>query len=404
MIVARPWAWVLAISVVATAVAPPAAAWTHRGAKWRRSDMPVPYYINQDLARNLADTAVVTALRSGFEAWAEPECGWAESRFLGRTDNFDFGRDDDHNVVSWRFNQWTESETAIAVTSTITGFSQEIRDSDMIFNDVNFDFDTRGARNRMDIAAVGTHEAGHFFGLGHTDDRQATMFPTTGPGNTNPRTIDEDDIEGICDLYALATRPGVSMGEPCGEGCEGTLICLSDETAQGVPYCTHDCDFRDDCPEGFFCVQGESTNLCRRYAEGDEPGADLGDACSSPETGGACQIGLFCVQDGDASYCTGQCDDFSNPLVSAECPPGWACQQRRGGVYACLVGDDEAAVADPPPDLPDDEAPDDGEPESETEDGVDDAEADMGVDNSLCATPPATAGGLPVWGLLVARR
>lgn len=378
-----------------------AGAWTHRGAKWERSVMPVQYEINRDLARNLSDQAVVAAIRAGYDAWAEPECAWAESRYMGRTDNFQFGRDDGKNVVSWRFRSWSESSDAIAVTSTITGFSQNIRDSDMVFNDINFDFATQVTPGRMDVAAIATHEAGHFFGMGHAqerEDRDATMWPSTGPSNISPRTLHEDDIEGICDLYAVEFAPGVEMGEPCGEGCEGGLVCLNDDTAGGVAYCTRECEFRDDCPAGYFCVSGEREDdkLCRRYPEGEEPGADLGDACSSEGTGSACQIGLFCTQDGQVEYCTGRCQDETNVLVAAACPPDYCCEARRGGIFACLLiqPGDQCEGADFRAEQEKEELPEEGDEEGDGEAGAGEEAAgeDGPVDNSLCTSAPVGAG------------
>ncbi len=406
----------LAVFCVVVTLSAPATGWgwTHRGAKWPRSDMPIRYSIHNALAKNLTDGRVLHALRLGFDVWSDPDCAWAESQYIGRTDNFQFGRDDGKNVVSWRFNAWSESDNAIAVTSTITGFSQNIRDSDMIFNDVNFSFDTQGGRNQMDVRAIATHEAGHFFGLGHSAVRQATMFPSTGAGNLGPRDLHEDDENGICDLYAAERIPGVAMGEPCGEGCEQgevELVCLDDVTADGIPYCTQACEFRDDCPDGYFCVdggRGGEDKYCRRYPEGAEPGADLGDACSSEETGEACQIGLFCARDGRSSYCTGKCQDTSSPLVSASCPEEYCCEARRGGIYACLLLDegedcegfpfeDELDVDEPAPDGEgdDDEGSDEGEEAEEPPAG------DGSVDNSLCTTAPSSPSA--AWSLLFRR-
>ncbi len=208
-------------------------------------------------------------------------------------------------------------------------------------------------------------------------------------------------IEGICDLYPQERIPGVAMGEACGEGCEQDeqkLICLDDITAAGVPYCTHACEFRDDCPEGFLCVVGSSEDdkLCRRYPEGDAPGADLGDACSGEETGFACQIGLFCALDGDVRYCTGKCLDETSPLISTACPAEYCCQARRGGTYACLLAAEgeeceiggfvEPEIRDDPDDLDDTEG---GDGEAGADPGGDEAVEDDGsVDNSLCTTAP----------------
>jgi MYXO-CTERM domain-containing protein len=80
-----------------------------------------------------------------------------------------------------------------------------------------------------------THEFGHFIGLDHTcapaganpwpvDDlgnpvpdcdnasaavRATTMFPSAAPGDLSKRTLEPDDINGVCGIYPVAQDPGV---------------------------------------------------------------------------------------------------------------------------------------------------------------------------------------------------
>lgn len=69
---------------------------------------------------------------------------------------------------------------------------------------------------RTDIQNTVTHEAGHVVGLDHAtyDHPEATMAATAPLGEIAKRTLAEDDVQGICDIY------------PAGGA---TLTCLGDQ-------------------------------------------------------------------------------------------------------------------------------------------------------------------------------
>jgi len=58
----------------------------------------------------------------------------------------------------------------------------------------NWTLDTAG----IHLEAVAIHEIGHLLGLGHSDDRDAIMFPNY---RANVLTLGQDDIEGIRAIY-----------------------------------------------------------------------------------------------------------------------------------------------------------------------------------------------------------
>jgi hypothetical protein len=60
----------------------------------------------------------------------------------------------------------------------------------------------------IDLEAALTHELGHFLGLDHSDVPGATMQPEAmGFGATDLRTLEADDIAGICAIYGEGNLP-----------------------------------------------------------------------------------------------------------------------------------------------------------------------------------------------------
>ncbi len=53
----------------------------------------------------------------------------------------------------------------------------------------------------FDLQSITTHEAGHFLGLAHSASASATMFPAYQEHDTGLRSLDPDDISGICAIY-----------------------------------------------------------------------------------------------------------------------------------------------------------------------------------------------------------
>lgn len=93
----------------------------------------------------------------------------------------------------------------------------EILDADVEFNSASADFTTTLEQVGVDLHSVAMHEAGHFFGLDHTKDFEATMRTTHSPGSITQRDLGQDDIDGICEIYPeTRVLPGGSSCEPKG--------------------------------------------------------------------------------------------------------------------------------------------------------------------------------------------
>ncbi|MBT2401989.1 matrixin family metalloprotease [Streptomyces sp. ISL-100] len=86
------------------------------------------------------------------------------------------------------------------------GIKNDLREADVRFNTTDFDFTnnpTSSCRNKDDIRSVGTHEAGHVFGMGHvaTGHSNLTMYTNSFTCSTKARTLGKGDVLGLRSIY-----------------------------------------------------------------------------------------------------------------------------------------------------------------------------------------------------------
>jgi hypothetical protein len=180
-----------------------------------------------------------------FEAWTLAECPDGERsdmqvRQLDATalcNEAEFNQSGGNVNVLAFVPDWTERElprTAFALTTvwhdTRTG---EILDVDTLVNEELGPYavcppggcDAPGAsRPPVDLRNVLTHEAGHFFGLAHTEiplesleiDEWPTMAPSANPGDTFMRTLVQDDVDGFCSVYPPGSMTAACDFDPIG--------------------------------------------------------------------------------------------------------------------------------------------------------------------------------------------
>lgn len=152
-------------------------------------------------------TAVDCGMGPVFDILAAPDVTCDEAKYNKEGGNA--------NVVAFAsdFAARMYPTDAIAVTivwhNPSTGF---VYDADMIVNEAMGPFVNCGlacgpTETHFDLRNVVTHEAGHFLGLSHSADANATMYYRADPGETSKRSLAQDDIDGLCAIYGAGTLP-----------------------------------------------------------------------------------------------------------------------------------------------------------------------------------------------------
>jgi hypothetical protein len=136
------------------------------------------------------------------------------------------------NVMVFFDEHWPFPQNVLAKTAL--GFSRdtgELRDADLAFNSQDYVFvtDPPASPAEIDLVAVLTHEVGHVLGLGHSDVPAATMRPETqGFATPELRTLDPDDMAGICAIYPPGHAPvnEEALAPPTEQaaGCSGCAV------------------------------------------------------------------------------------------------------------------------------------------------------------------------------------
>lgn len=202
-----------------------------KGVHWDRRDLE--FVINQrgskDIAPGpngrIADT-LITSIRESFQTWTQPDCAELRITFKGLTDREDVGftrgEPDNANIVMWR-EQWPYpgARSAYALTSvTFSVNTGVISDADIELNGDLFTWsdEPRPAPTDVDVRNTLVHEVGHFIGLDHSPNTEATMYAMAPEGEIKKRTLHEDDIAGVCAIYP-PLPPDTEWRGRDGEGC-----------------------------------------------------------------------------------------------------------------------------------------------------------------------------------------
>ncbi len=141
------------------------------------------------------------------------------------------------NILLFQDNCWgyhSADNTLAKTTVSYDANTGEILDADIEINHAYNEITTAPAPTVMtlgpndkshvvyDLQAILTHEMGHFLGLDHTMDPNATMNAAYDPGTIDLRSIEDDDLAGLCTVYPPArtatcdTTPRNGFNGECG--------------------------------------------------------------------------------------------------------------------------------------------------------------------------------------------
>ncbi|MEE2902851.1 MAG: matrixin family metalloprotease [Myxococcota bacterium] len=197
----------------------PSLIWLERNIDW---------YLGEQLTADFGDqTKVVDIVKKSFASWENQSCSDLSFSFQGQKPNLEvrFNQDGlNENVVVFIKQGWLHQPGVVALT--LNAFNRAngvILDTDIEINDEFFVWgDTEQmCSTQMDLENALTHEIGHFIGLSHPPNtpefENTTMFASAEPCEVKKRSLEPDDIEGLCDIYPQG-QPNQQCFPPEGPG------------------------------------------------------------------------------------------------------------------------------------------------------------------------------------------
>ncbi|MFT3922987.1 MAG: matrixin family metalloprotease [Myxococcales bacterium] len=171
--------------------------------------------------RGITEPEAQEALARAIEHWSSVVCPDGQPLDLelvlkGSSATFQ-GQPDELNVLRFLDDTWPYPVASAAQTSV--GFDLETGALSRARVEVNSALHditlTAQSASDVDLEGTLTHELGHFLGLDHSDVPGATMqAEASGMQTLELRTLEADDVAGICEIYGQGQLPELEDDAP----------------------------------------------------------------------------------------------------------------------------------------------------------------------------------------------
>ncbi len=213
----------------------------------------VGYVLQEDASSQIDLEAARPLVKQAFDAWVLADCGGdrpaVSTEDLGDVTCSEIGYDPETknaNIIIFRDESWPYGGNATLALTTVTYAvdSGEIRDADLEINSDQVTFSTSEDSVSVDFLSIMTHEAGHILGLAHSPSPGATMVVEYPPESVTLRTLEADDVAGICAVYPPGTEavcdssPVNGLSDDCAEPAEVEAegcTCNSSQRSSSLP-------------------------------------------------------------------------------------------------------------------------------------------------------------------------
>lgn len=209
----------------------------------------------------ISPAATAELVQRAFDTWLNVDCGDGQRPSIdvvvgGPVECATSEYSMDHhnaNIVMFREEAWPYKGAEDALGLTRLRFNKdtgELWDADIELNTLDEPLSVDDPEDdEVDLASLITHEVGHLLGLGHTLTEGATMQAGYHNGSTQLRTLQADDIAGICAIYPPEREVASQSCEPKHGFSE---LCAADQGAFVEPPAETDDDeeprhYASDC-------------------------------------------------------------------------------------------------------------------------------------------------------------